>query len=391
MSRGAHSLGPMSETPNQGQGSRDAWPPAEGTQPDPNAHPDPNAGSTPSASPAPGQSPPADTWGQQPAGSPGTSAAGSGAADSWGSSAGSSDWGSAAGGDPAGGSQPTWGAPPAASAPAQDAWGQPQQPQQPSADPNAWGGQQSASQPSADPNAWGQQSASQPSADSYGHQQPPQPQADPYGGYQQQGQPSANDPGSYAQQPPQDAQGYGQPAGGYPQQGYGQPDPSQGQWGQPQDAGQNWQVQPTGAAPYGGPGGFPGAAMSDDGSKPSMYQPNQPPPVQGAQPVSPSDEKTWATLTHVGMILFTFLGPLIVYLVFKDRSRWITLHAKESLNFGILALIVQVISYILFFVGVGVITLMAMYIVAIIFGILGAMAANRGEYKPYPFNVRMIK
>ena len=122
-----------------------------------------------------------------------------------------------------------------------------------------------------------------------------------------------------------------------------------------------------------------------------MYQPNQPPPVPGAQPVSPSDEKTWATLTHVGMILFGFVGPLIVWLVFKDRSRWIKLHAQESLNFGILASIVYVISWILTIIVIGGLTWAAMGIIALIFGILGAMAANRGEYKPYPFNLRMIK
>lgn len=351
----------MSETPNQGQDSQGSWPPAEGAQSDPHAS-DPHAWSTPSADPASQQASAADAGGQQPtwsasADQPAPDAPSSTSAESWGSSAGAGDWGSAAGGSTFGQSS------------TDQTWGQGQQSQPSAADPNAWGQQPGASAASA----------SQPSA------------ADPYGYPQQPGQ--GADPGSYAPQPQQNPGGYGTPAGGYgQQQGYDpQQGQQQGQWGQSQDPGQSWQVQQAGAAPYGGPGGFPGAAMTDDPTKPSMYQPNQPPPTPGAQPVSPSDDKTWATLTHVGMILFWFLGPLIVYLVYKDRSRWIKLHATESLNFGILVSIVYVISFVLMFVVIGYITWAAMGIVALIFGILGAMAANRGEYKPYPFNIRMIK
>ena len=36
--------------------------------------------------------------------------------------------------------------------------------------------------------------------------------------------------------------------------------------------------------------------------------------------MSPSDEKLWATLTHICIPFFGFIGPLIAYLVFKDRS-----------------------------------------------------------------------
>ena len=39
--------------------------------------------------------------------------------------------------------------------------------------------------------------------------------------------------------------------------------------------------------------------------------------------MNPSDEKLWATLIHIGGILFGFLPSLIGYLVLKDRGPFI--------------------------------------------------------------------
>jgi len=129
----------------------------------------------------------------------------------------------------------------------------------------------------------------------------------------------------------------------------------------------------------------------EDPKQPHTYQPGQPPPAPGQAPVSPSEEKTWTTLVHISPLLLGFVGPVIVWAIYKDRSRWIRLHATEALNFSILASIVYVVSYILMFVVIGFITFPVMWVVSLIFAIMAAMAANRGEYKPYPFNARMIK
>ena len=56
------------------------------------------------------------------------------------------------------------------------------------------------------------------------------------------------------------------------------------------------------------------------------------------QPLSPSDEKLWATLVHVGGIFFGFLPALIGYLVLKDRGPFIREHTATALNFQITAL-----------------------------------------------------
>lgn len=68
-----------------------------------------------------------------------------------------------------------------------------------------------------------------------------------------------------------------------------------------------------------------------------------PPPA--VEPISPAQEHNWAMLAHMSILLnlFTgFLGPvvaLIIYLVYKDRSRYI---AYQSLQSTIFQLVVWV-------------------------------------------------
>ena len=88
---------------------------------------------------------------------------------------------------------------------------------------------------------------------------------------------------------------YGQPQG-YPQQGYP-------------------------------PAGLPAAAglrAAAPAARLSAGHRGYPQQYQGQQaPMSPSDERLWATLTHISIPFFGFVGPLIAYLVFKDRSPWL--------------------------------------------------------------------
>lgn len=130
-----------------------------------------------------------------------------------------------------------------------------------------------------------------------------------------------------------------------------------------------------------------------DGSTTPPPPPEQPAAGQpaSAQPVSENDERLYGTLAHAGNILFPVLAPLIIWLIFKDRSRFVDTEGKEALNFGILAVIVYIVSSILMFVIIGFLTWAAMIIVAIIFGVQGAMANNKGQHYRYPFSLRLIK
>jgi uncharacterized Tic20 family protein len=118
---------------------------------------------------------------------------------------------------------------------------------------------------------------------------------------------------------------------------------------------------------------------------------NTPPVYPAAQPLSQSDERLWATLIHVGGILIGFISPLIGYLVLKDRSEFVKEHSRQALNFQITVAIAYVVGALLTLVLIGVFIMMAAWVVNIVFSILAAVAANRGELYRYPLTIQFIK
>ncbi|MGT2426799.1 DUF4870 domain-containing protein [Amnibacterium kyonggiense] len=117
------------------------------------------------------------------------------------------------------------------------------------------------------------------------------------------------------------------------------------------------------------------------------------------RPLSDHDARLWATLTHlsalVGIVLgagfIGWLGPLLVFVVLKDRSPFVAQHARATLNFQITMLIVAVIAALGWIVLVGFLLTAAVYVVVIVFSIVGAVAANRGRPYEYPLTIRFIR
>jgi uncharacterized Tic20 family protein len=110
-----------------------------------------------------------------------------------------------------------------------------------------------------------------------------------------------------------------------------------------------------------------------------------------AAPLSDSDARLWATLAHAGNIIFPLIAPLIVWLVFRERSSFVDTEGKEALNFGITLAIGYVIASVLMAVIIGFFLWPLIWIVSLIFGIIAAMAVNKGEHYRYPFALRLVK
>lgn len=121
----------------------------------------------------------------------------------------------------------------------------------------------------------------------------------------------------------------------------------------------------------------------------NSYPPN--PYSQAPQPLSPSDEKLWATLIHIGGIFLGFLSPLIGYLVLKDRGPFIRQHAATALNFQLTMLIAALIGAVLMLVIIGIFIVIAVSIVVIVFSIIAAIAANKGQSYRYPLTIEFVK
>jgi uncharacterized Tic20 family protein len=113
-------------------------------------------------------------------------------------------------------------------------------------------------------------------------------------------------------------------------------------------------------------------------------------PSPSPQPLSADDEKLWATLIHVGGIFFQFLPALIGYLVLKDRGPFIREHAKTALNFQLTVLVGNVVGYFTLLFLVGFFVLIIVAVGNVVFSIIAAIAANRGEWYRYPVAIPFI-
>jgi len=113
-------------------------------------------------------------------------------------------------------------------------------------------------------------------------------------------------------------------------------------------------------------------------------------PYQAPSQLSPADEKLWATLIHIGGIIFSFLPALIGYIVLKDRGPFIRAHSATALNFQITIAIAYFVGGILTVIGIGVLILAAAGILNIVFSIIAAIAANKGEWYSYPLTIKFL-
>ncbi len=102
-----------------------------------------------------------------------------------------------------------------------------------------------------------------------------------------------------------------------------------------------------------------------------------------------SDENNLAMIAHILGIVIGFIGPLVIYLTAKDKP-FAYSQSKEALNFQITVLIAWVACAILSFIGIGFLPFGAVWVVNLIFCVLGATAASKGEAYKYPFALRLV-
>lgn len=120
-----------------------------------------------------------------------------------------------------------------------------------------------------------------------------------------------------------------------------------------------------------------------------MTMPPSFPPPTGYGP--PTVDSTWAVLSHLSIFAFGLVGPLVIYLVFKDTSAFTRQHAAEALNFHLTLLIASIVAIPLVFVLIGIPLLMVIAVGGIVLGILAAIAAgNRQPYR-YPLTIHFVQ
>jgi uncharacterized Tic20 family protein len=102
------------------------------------------------------------------------------------------------------------------------------------------------------------------------------------------------------------------------------------------------------------------------------------------------ESKNIALLIWIGTLFFGFIPSLIVYFVKKDDA-YILDQSKEALNWSITGLIIYIFGVITSFIMIGLVILPILGIVHIVFCIMGAIAATKGQEFAVPFALRLIK
>lgn len=110
--------------------------------------------------------------------------------------------------------------------------------------------------------------------------------------------------------------------------------------------------------------------------------------------MQPDDERLWATLAHLsaflGFVGIPVIGPLVIFLIFGNRSQYVRHHAAEALNFNITMLGAAIVSGLLILVVIGLILLPIIALTWFILTIVATIAANRGEWYRYPLTIRLV-
>lgn len=105
------------------------------------------------------------------------------------------------------------------------------------------------------------------------------------------------------------------------------------------------------------------------------------------------DDRTMAMIGHLSGIVAGFIGPLIIWLINKDKTDkgWLNDQAKEALNFQITIFIAYIVAGLLTIVLIGMLLIPVILIANLVLCIMAGMKANEGVDYRYPFAIRLIK
>lgn len=207
------------------------------------------------------------------------------------------------------------------------------------------------------------------------------------------GQPEESQPSPPADPPAPNAPGQpSEPTGGeataQPPFGYGQ--------------------QPTSYDPQGGP-----AQSGSQQSAPANHEQQGAPQYAGQQyagqpggttMLSPSEEKTWTVLAHlaapiaalVSVGLLNFVGPLVIWAIYKDRSAKVRHASAGAFNFNITLWIVYAVLVVASILSLGFLLLLtiplgiAVWVLSMVLHIMAAVKASNGEVYTYPAQIKLL-
>ncbi|GHD02086.1 DUF4870 domain-containing protein [Zhihengliuella salsuginis] len=126
-------------------------------------------------------------------------------------------------------------------------------------------------------------------------------------------------------------------------------------------------------------------------------QPHPDAPFEGsspaAEPLTPSQDRQWATMAHFGAILGC-VPSAIIYYVYRDRGAFTEQEAKEAFNFTlpltVIAIVCNLLTLLPFIGGIFAIIAVGIWVFVSVNGVVAGLEANRGRPYRYRINLRLI-
>ena len=128
-----------------------------------------------------------------------------------------------------------------------------------------------------------------------------------------------------------------------------------------------------------------------------------PPAASQPQYRAQGDDRTIAVLTHLSGLVSAlisvgwlgFVGPLVVWLVYKDRNPFLRATSAGSFNFNLSMWLLNVAAWVCLFTVILIPVAIVLWAVAavllIVCHVLAVLRANRGEVYRYPLQLPVLQ
>jgi uncharacterized Tic20 family protein len=131
--------------------------------------------------------------------------------------------------------------------------------------------------------------------------------------------------------------------------------------------------------------------MSSDTNIPETDVQNTPPSEPDIFGMKPN---TYCMLLHLSQLLgiplfpFGFAVPIVLWAIGKDKSPQVDIHGKIVINWIISAFVYGLVLTVTL---IGILLLPVLFILGIVFSVIGAVNANEGTIWKYPLSIAFFK
>lgn len=119
--------------------------------------------------------------------------------------------------------------------------------------------------------------------------------------------------------------------------------------------------------------------------------------------VAADADRTPAALAHASSLIamvisagwLSFVGPLVMWLLYKERSPFVRQAAAGSFNFNLGLWVMSIVGWIFIItiigIPIGLVLLAISFIGQIVGHVLGILRATKGQTMNYPFQIKVLR